>query len=302
VTARLLKGGISENPKESLYKICDLAEEAHLYPECLRLYPFILGAQAIRIIDLASFYSAIANEGAYHAPYAIEAIEQKGTSVYRHPQPSPAILAGGDRVAFYQLRTILEGVLTRGTARSLAHLGGYAGGKTGTTDDENDAWFAAFTKDVTVVVWVGYDNLNGRRTLGSGGTGGRVAAPIAEPIIQASWNIYPKVPLPPPSPQLARQVKAVTVGRGEDRLTEYYRLDSSGRVVETRNAMVSGYYGDDEDEPPSAAGHYSGYGTQYRTSPYRSNDWGWGGYPSVRPPPTPSRNPNSVLRRQEDRY
>src|SRR4029078_13470363 len=129
VTARLLKGGIAENPKDSLYQICDLAEEAHLYPECLRLYPFILGAQAVRVIDLAAFYSAIASEGAYHAPYAIEAIEQKdGTSIYRHPPPSPTWLADGDRVAFFQLRTILEGVVTRGTARSLAHLGGYIGG------------------------------------------------------------------------------------------------------------------------------------------------------------------------------
>src|SRR4051794_5012997 len=58
VTARLLKGGIADNPKDSLYKVCDLAEEAHLYPECLRLYPFILGAQAIRMIDLAAFYAA----------------------------------------------------------------------------------------------------------------------------------------------------------------------------------------------------------------------------------------------------
>ena len=226
VTVRLLKGGISDSPKESLYEICNLAEEAHLYPECLRLYPFVLGAQAIRMIDLAGFYAAIANEGAYHRPYAIEAIDQKGTSVYRHPQTPPTMLAGGDRVAFYQLRTILEGVLTRGTARSLAHLGGYVGGKTGTTDDENDAWFASFTKDVTVVVWVGYDNLNRRRTLGSSGTGGRVAAPIAEPILQASWNSYPKAFLPPPSPQLARQVRAVPMGRG---YTEYYRLDSSGQ-------------------------------------------------------------------------
>src|SRR5205085_12425235 len=77
VTARLLKGGISENPKDSLYQICDLAEEAHIYPECLRLYPFILGAQAVRMIDLAGFYSAIASEGAYYAPYTIESIEQK---------------------------------------------------------------------------------------------------------------------------------------------------------------------------------------------------------------------------------
>jgi membrane carboxypeptidase/penicillin-binding protein len=301
VTARLLKGGISENPKDSLYNICDLAEEAHLYPECLRLYPFILGAQAIRMIDLAGFYSAVANEGGYNAPYAIEAIEQKDRrTVYRHAEPKPTWLAEGDRVAFYQLRTILEGVLTRGTARSLSHLATYAGGKTGTTDEENDAWFAAFTKDVTVVVWVGYDNLSGRRTLGSGGTGGRVAAPIAEPIIQASWNSYAKAPLPPPSAEVQGKVKAVPMGKGEDGgYTEYYRLDSTGKVADTKHVIVGrGRY--EDDEPSGSVGYQS------RQTPveqpyqqYRPSGWGWG---SFGPSSGGSGSSRSLLRKEEDRY
>jgi penicillin-binding protein 1A len=304
VTARLLKGGIAENPKDSLYQICDLAEAAHIYPECLRLYPFILGAQPVRVIDLAAFYSAIASEGAYHAPYAIEAIEQKdGTSIYRHPPPSPTWLADGDRVAFFQLRTILEGVITRGTARSLAHLGGFIGGKTGTTDDENDAWFASFTKDVTVVVWVGYDNLGGRRTLGSGSTGGHVAAPIAEPILQATWSVYPKVPLPGPSPEVARQVKAVTMSRGEDGYTEYFRLDASGKPKDTRYAMVSKRYAGDEESGSVRVRRERPEEPRYVTpqpqpvDPFRQyRQPGWGAFSN------PYSNPNSVLRRSEDRY
>ena len=55
----------------------------------------------------------------------------------------------------------------------MARLAPYVGGKTGTTDGENDVWFAGFTNDVTVAVWVGYDNADGkRRTLGGGQTGG----------------------------------------------------------------------------------------------------------------------------------
>jgi penicillin-binding protein 1A len=299
VTARLLKGGISDNPKDSLYAICDLAEEAHLYPECLRLYPFILGAQAVRMIDLAAFYSAVATEGAYHAPYTIEAIEQKdGVSVYRHPPPSPTWLAGGDRVAFFQLRSILEGVLTRGTARSLSHFAGYVGGKTGTTDEENDAWFAAFTKDVTVVVWVGYDNSAGRRTLGSGGTGGRVAAPIVEPIIQATWNHYPKAPLPPPSPEVARQTKAVAMGRAENGgYTEYYRLDANGKIAETKHAMVGRHVSVDDDESSGSVR----YAPRVERAPpfYQPYASPWGGFGPSR---SYNPNPNSVLRRSEDRF
>ena len=101
----------------------------------------------------------------------------------------PVMMAGGDRAAFYQLRTILEGVVARGTAASLRHLTTFVGGKTGTTDNENDAWFVGFTSNVTVAVWVGYDNARGKQTLGHGGTGGHTAVPIVEPIIQATWNL-----------------------------------------------------------------------------------------------------------------
>lgn len=290
VTARLLKGGIDDSPRESLFRICELAEEAHLYPECLRLYPFVLGAQAIRMIDLAAFYAAIANEGGYFQPYAIEAIEQKDRMVYRHPEPTPTWLASGDRVAFYQLRTILEGVVARGTAQSLKHLTQYVGGKTGTTDNENDAWFVSFTNDVTVAVWVGYDNLSGRRTLGSGGTGGRVAAPIAEPIIQASWEHHaPKTPLPPPSPEAQQNLKSVAIG-GSDGYTEYYRLDETGAVTETKYALVGKH----------TAGTEETHGYELRTGsvpgyPFFGQPYGWRGYYN------PNTRPNSTLRREEDR-
>ena len=103
------------------------------------------------------------------------------------------------RAAFYQLKTMLQGVLERGTARSLKALAPYAAGKTGTSDNENDAWFVGFTNDVTVAVWVGHDNADGkRRTLGRGQTGGKVAAPIFQSILQAAWEHHaPKAPLEP---------------------------------------------------------------------------------------------------------
>src|SRR5262249_30736891 len=93
-----------------------------------------------------------------------------------------------DRAAFYQLKTMLQGVLARGTARAIAGLSPYVAGKTGTSDGENDAWFVGFTNDVTVAVWGGYDNADGkRRTLGSGQTGGRVGIPGVPPIMAAGW-------------------------------------------------------------------------------------------------------------------
>ena len=139
VTARLLDGGIDKDPTKSLQETCDLALEARIYRECMKNYPFVLGAQAVRMIDLAAFYAAIANEGQRVTPYSIDSIDQNGRSVYRRQTGAPVMMAGGDRAAFYQLRTILEGVVARGTATSMKHLTHFVGGKTGTTDSENDA-------------------------------------------------------------------------------------------------------------------------------------------------------------------
>ena len=111
------------------------------------------------------------------------------------------------------------------------NLAPYVAGKTGTTDSENDGWFVGFTNDVTVAVWVGYDNADGkRRTLGSGQTGASVAVPIFEPIIQAVWASYaPKVALNGPSPDLKRLLVTRAGGRpGEE---EYLRRDRIGNQL-----------------------------------------------------------------------
>ena len=187
-TVHLLDGGIEHAPEASLDRLCKLAMEALIYRECLRYYPFVLGAQPVRPIDLAAFYAAIANEGVRPTPYVVDSIERNGLIVYRH-DPKPAVtIASVDRAAFYQLKTMMQGVLARGTARSIAGLAPFVAGKTGTSDQENDAWFVGFTNDVTVAVWIGYDNAGGkRRTLGGGATGGAIAVPIFEPVMQAVW-------------------------------------------------------------------------------------------------------------------
>lgn len=273
-TAHLLDGGIAANPTESLDKICAVAKEGQLYPVCERYYPFILGAQPVRPLDMAVFYASIANEGFRPTPHVIESIEHDSQTVYRM-QPSLTPLAGVDRPAAFQLRTILQGVLARGTARSIAHLSPFVAGKTGTSDDENDAWFVGFSNDVTIAVWVGYDNNRGKRTLGGGQTGGKVAVPIFEPIMQAVWQHHaPKTAMRGPSPEAAKQLVAMPIDSYSDRpsyygneeryyngeriysgertasvnrnsggvigvTTEYLRVDPSGRVVHSPHRMIS---------------------------------------------------------------
>ncbi len=250
VTARLLDGGISDRPPASLDRICELAKEARLYQECERFYPFVLGAQAVRLIDLAAFYAAVANEGKRPEPHAVESIARDGVEVYRHDDEKAATWMGTpDRAAMYQLKTMLQGVLARGTAISASNLAPYVGGKTGTSDDENDAWFVGFTNDITVAVWVGYDNATSRRTLGSGQTGSSAALPIFVSIVQAAWaNGIPKTPLNPPSAEARRHLAAAPINLvSGDRVsagtpgafTEYFHLDQSGAFKDTQYSLVS---------------------------------------------------------------
>jgi membrane peptidoglycan carboxypeptidase len=167
------------------------------------------------MIDLAAFYAAVANEGARPQPHAIDAIEANGRAIYEYPKvPLFSPISAADGVSFYQLKTMLQGVVARGTARAIGGLSPYVAGKTGTTEDAVDGWFVGFTNDVTIAVWVGYDNGDGkRRSLGSSATGARVALPIFKPIIEAIWaeHIAPKAPLAGPSREVQRLLVEVPI-------------------------------------------------------------------------------------------
>ena len=80
----------------------------------------MLGAQPVRPIDLAAFYAAIANEGGRPTPHVIEQIEQDGRVVYKAKPDAEAASPASTAAAVFQLRTILQGVVARGTAARLA--------------------------------------------------------------------------------------------------------------------------------------------------------------------------------------
>jgi len=290
VTAHLLDGGISVDPERSLDEVCATAVAAKIYGNCVRYYPFVLGAQPVRMIDLAAFYAAVANEGALPQPHAVESIETDGHTVYQYPTTPLPFVGAADRAAFYQLKTMLQGVVARGTARAIGALSPYVAGKTGTTEDAVDGWFIGFTNDVTVAVWVGYDNGDGkRRSLGTNATGARVALPIFEPILQAIWaeGIAPKIALSGPSQEAQRHLINLPIDyMSGDRVTadghgfvEHFRLEADGRLNETQYQLISR-----EDAYAAARGEdqqTEGFGA-----------WGWGGrsyYPNQSWQPAPPR-------------
>jgi penicillin-binding protein 1A len=300
VTAHLLDGGIDADPVASLDAVCATAKAAKIYTDCVRYYPFVLGAQPVRMIDLAAFYAAVANEGVRPQPHAIDSIEANGRSVYEYPKtPLFSPISAADGLSFYQLKTMLQGVVARGTARAIGGLSTYVAGKTGTTEDAVDGWFIGFTNDVTVAVWVGYDNGDGkRRSLGSNETGARVALPIFRPIIEAIWaeHIAPKAPLNGPSREVQRLLIDVPIdyatgnplnapaapanngfgifgvfannapapapAPGGGNFIEHFRRGPDGQATDTQYQILSreSAYALREAPPGGDQGYYAGYG------------------------------------------
>ena len=251
VTAHLLADGISDDPEKSLAQVCATAMAAKIYKECIRYYPFVLGAQPVRMIDLAAFYAAVANEGALPKVHAIDSIEVDGKMVFQYSNAPLPFIAAADRTSFYQLKTMLQGVVARGTARAIGDLSPFVAGKTGTTEDAVDGWFIGFTNDITVAVWVGYDNGDRkRRSLGTRASGAGVALPIFEPILQAVWaqGVAPKAPLNGPSTEAKRYLVDLPIdyndgsrrSRGSrEGFVEHFRIGADGKIKETQYQLAS---------------------------------------------------------------
>jgi penicillin-binding protein 1B len=140
----------------------------------LKPYPSLaLGAQEVTPIEIASAYATIAGRGVRNRPALVEAIEDaKGKVIFSRRKMSQRVLS---EQAAYLVTVGLQGAVDRGTAAPARALGftGTAAGKTGTTDDYRDAWFAGYTPDLLALVWVGFDD--GGST---GLTGSQAALPI----------------------------------------------------------------------------------------------------------------------------
>lgn len=137
-----------------------------------------LGAYPTSPLEIASAYTAFANEGARRSPYLLTTV-QEGSLVHTEGPEDAIPLAASESAA--QVISMLEGVFERGTARSASTLAETrpVAGKTGTTDAYRDAWFVGVTPDLAIAVWVGRD----RGTLGLSGS--RAALPIWANFVEA---------------------------------------------------------------------------------------------------------------------
>jgi len=148
-----------------------------------RIEPYLslaLGAIEATPLEMTSAYTVFPRQGVRMTPYQVlQVLDRQGNVLEENrPQAHDAIRAD----TAYVLTSLLRGVTARGTAAAAAALDWPVAGKTGTMDEYTDAWFIGFDPEITVGVWVGYDE---KRTLGRGVTGSVAALPIWMDVMKA---------------------------------------------------------------------------------------------------------------------
>ncbi len=154
-----------------------------------------LGAYEVTPFELATAYATIAAGGVYEAPQLVTRIVGPEGNVLPLPERAAPTRAFGDAEA-YVLTSLMTSVVEKGTAQGAKVLGRPIAGKTGTSNDQKDTWFAGYTPDVVTVSWVGYDE---PRPLGSGEFGGRTALPAWVSFMKEAVKNKPRVDFPRPS-------------------------------------------------------------------------------------------------------
>ena len=185
-----------------LNKILDLSKKLNVYEEIPELLSVSLGAAETSLINLTSAYAPFVNGGIKIEPKLISRIQdRRGKTIFRiksreclgcdkfinESSEYPIIKNMNERViseeTAYQMVTILNGAVERGTAKKLKSLKVPIAGKTGTTNDNYDAWFIGFTSNLVVGVYIGFDN---PKTLGKFETGSKAALPVFKDFIENS--------------------------------------------------------------------------------------------------------------------
>lgn len=132
-----------------------------------------LGAGEATLLEVTSAYSAFPNQGIRLQPFQVASVIDREGNVLEETRPAPHEAIRADSA--FVMTNLLRGVVQRGTAASANSLDWPLAGKTGTVDDYTDAWFIGFDPNISVGVWVGYDE---KKTMGTGETGTTTALPI----------------------------------------------------------------------------------------------------------------------------
>jgi penicillin-binding protein 1A len=202
-----------------LEKVSEIGERLGIYDKLPAYESMSLGAGETTPLRMVGAYAALVNGGKQVKPVMFDRIQNRyGQTVLRSDdRPCEGCIAEWkagmqppdlpderkqvmDPVTAYQMVSILEGAVERGTAGTAKNVGKPVAAKTGTTNDYVDAWTVGFSPDLVVGVWIGFDT---PKNMGDGESGGRVAAPVFRDFMMAALKDRPALPFRiPPGVQL----------------------------------------------------------------------------------------------------
>lgn len=224
--------------------VAEYAKRFGVYDDMLPVLSMALGAGETTVLRMTAAYSMFANGGRRIKPTMIDRIQDRwGQTIYRHDerqcasckaeewrgQDEPRLIDKREQVidpmSAYQITSIMEGVIQRGTATTLKELGRTLAGKTGTTNDAKDVWFVGFSPDLAVGIYLGFDK---PKSLGDSATAGQYAAPIFKDFMKVALAGKPDVKFRiPPQMKLIRVSIAtgqrVGGGEGADTILEAFK-------------------------------------------------------------------------------
>ncbi len=212
-----------------------IAEKAKLFgihEDMPRLLSYSLGAGETKLINMVSAYGEIVNGGKKITPSLVDRVQdRRGNTVFQHderpcqdcgslirwegqatPIPPDAREQIEDPRTAYQMTSILQGVVQRGTGVRIRSLGRPLAGKTGTTNASKDAWFVGFSPDLVVGVYIGFDV---PQSLGKRETGSSVAVPIFKDFMQDALAGEPIIPFRTPPGIRNVRINAKTGNRAQ---------------------------------------------------------------------------------------
>src|SRR6185312_10595033 len=241
-------------------------------------YSYIIGAGETTPLRLTTAYAMLVNGGKHINPTFIDRVQDRnGVTIYRADDracdqcnhiswtdQAPPVLPDNrpqivDPKSAYQDVEMMEGVIQRGTGRSIAVIGKPLAGKTGTTNDSNDTWFMGFSPDLVAGVFVGFDQPH---TLGRRETGASVAAPAFRDFMQAALADQPATPFRiPPGIEIVRiNPRTGALARPDEKnaILEAYKpgtepSSSNSGVVVGGNVSSAAGLGNDTSDPDGTA-------------------------------------------------
>ena len=201
--------------------IAEYAKRFGVYDELPPYLSYALGAGETTVLRMVTAYSMFDNGGRRVIPTLIDRIQDRyGHTIFKHDQREcidcdaakwdnqvePTLVDRREQVidamTAYQITSLMEGVVQRGTATVVREVGKPIAGKTGTTNDEKDVWFIGFSPDIVCGVYMGFDK---PRHIGRLATGGHLAAPIVKDFLKVALVDKPPIPFNvPPGIKLIR--------------------------------------------------------------------------------------------------